>query len=170
MAKKDSQHYTFAYKAIPILFHNQSKDFLKHLEKDGVAFLKFYWDYVATETDDEGKSPSDGMAYEVRDFEDGKKMVLITLPHPRKAPEAYFLALITPPPKRSMLPWQNYARVVGLEYHAEGTRLCDLTPRAIRVDVGIGPRPVLGDFYLAVCKLMKTKKNEKIGRGDKNEA
>ncbi len=36
MPKQDSQHYQFAYKAIPILFHNQSKDFLKHLEQDGV--------------------------------------------------------------------------------------------------------------------------------------
>jgi hypothetical protein len=94
MPKRDSQHYQFAYKAIPILFHNQSKDFLKHLEQDGVKFLKFYWDYIATETDDEGKSSSDGMAYEIRENQGGKKMVLITLPHPRKPPEAYFLALM----------------------------------------------------------------------------
>jgi hypothetical protein len=160
MAKKDSQHYQFAYKAIPILFHNQSKDFLKHLEKDGVTFLKFYWDYVATETDDEGKSPSDGMAYEIRNIEGGKKMVLITLPHPRKPPEAYFLALITPPPQRSLLPWKNYARVIGLESHSDGTHLCDLTPRAIRVDQGVGPRPVLGDFYMAVIKVMNKKKEK----------
>jgi len=168
MAKKDSQHLQFAYKAIPILFHNQSKDFLTHLDKDGLKFLNFYWDYVATETDDEGKSSSDGLAYEIRPFEGEKKIVLITLPHPRKPPEAYFLALITPPPKRSMLPWQNHARVIGLESHKDGTHLCDLTPRAIRVDQGIGPRPVLGDFYLAVCKLVN--KKYKIGRGDKYEA
>jgi hypothetical protein len=168
MAKKDSQHYQFAYKAIPILFHNQSKDFLLHLEQDGVKFLNFYWDYVATETDDEGKSSSDGMAYEVRQIEGGKKMVLITLPRPRNPPEAYFLALITPPPQRSLLPWQNHARVIGLEYHKDGTHLCDLTPRAIRVDQGIGPRPVLSEFYLAVTNLMN--KKIKIGRGDKHEA
>jgi hypothetical protein len=169
MPKRDSQHYQFAYKAIPILFHNQSKDFLKHLEQDGVKFLKFYWDYIATETDDEGKSSSDGMGYEIRKIEDGKKMVLLTLPRPRKPPEAYFLALITPPPKRSLLPWQNHARVVGLEYHSDATHLCDLTPRAIRVDQGIGPRPVLEDFYIAVCKLMKMK--EKAGHGgEKHEA
>ena len=59
MPKKDSQHYTFAYKAIPILFHNQTRDFLLHLDEDGVEFLNFYWDYVATETDDEGRSSSD---------------------------------------------------------------------------------------------------------------
>jgi hypothetical protein len=168
MAKKDSQHYTFAYKAIPILFHNQSKEFLTHLEKDGLNFLNFYWDYVATETDDEGKSTSDGLAYEIRNIENGKSMVLITLPHPRKPPEAYFLALITPPPKRSFLPWQNQTRVIGLESRHEGTHLCDLTPRAIRVDQGIGPRPVLGDFYQAVNKLIN--KKNKFGRGEKNEA
>ena len=155
MPKKDSQHYTFAYKAIPILFHNQNKQFLTHLEKDGLQFLNFYWDYVATETDDEGKSSSAGMAYEIREIEGGKKMVLITLPHPRKPPEAYFLALITPPPKRNLLPWRNNSRVIGLESRPEGTHLCEVTPqRAIRVDQGIGPRPVLGDFYQAVCRLV----------------
>ena len=167
MPKKDSQHYQFAYKAIPILFHNQSKDFLFHLEKDGVEFLQFYWDYVATETDDEGRSSSAGLAYQIREIEGGKKMVLITLPHPRKPPEAYFLALITPPSKRSFLPWKNYARVVGLEYHNDETHLCDLTPRAIRVDQGIGPRPALEDFYLAVRKLIKI---GKPGSGGKHEA
>jgi hypothetical protein len=168
MPNKDSQHYTFAYKAIPILFHNQSTEFITHLEKDGIKFLNFYWDYVATETNEEGKSSSSGMAYEIRPFEDEKKIVLITLPHPRKPPEAYFLALITPPPKRSLLPWQNHARVVGLEYHDDGTKLCDLTPRALRVVQGLGPRPVLGDFYQAVCKLID--KKNKAGQGKKHEA
>jgi hypothetical protein len=157
MPKKDSQHYQFAYKALPILFHNQSSDFLTYLARDGVEFLKFYWNYVATETDDDGKSPADGMAYEVREIAGGQKLVLITLPKPRKPPEAYFLAMLTPPVKRSVLPWRNYARVVGLEYHLDGTHLCDLTPRALRVDQGIGPRPVLEDFYKAARKLMKFK-------------
>jgi hypothetical protein len=163
MPKRDSQHYVFAYKAIPILFHNQSKDFLTYLDRDGVEFLKFYWNYVATETDEEGKSSPEGLAYEIREVEGGRKMVLVTMPRPHKPPEAYFLALITPPPKRSFLPWQNHARVIGLEYHSEGTHLCDLTPRAIRVDQGTGPRPVLEDFYRAVCQMIKMK--DKAGRG-----
>ncbi len=169
MPKRDSQHFTFAYKAIPILFHNQTKDFLTHLEKDGIKFLNFYWDYVATETDEEGKSSSSGMAFEIRQIEGGKKMVLITLPHPRKPPEAYFLALITAPPQRSLLPWRNNCRVFGLESREEGTHLCEVTPRrAVVVDQGIGPRPVLGEFYQAVNRIIN--KRNKSGRGDKHEA
>ncbi len=90
-------------------------------------------------------------------FEGGKKIVLITLPHPRKPPEAYFLALITPPPQRSCCPGKIMPGWSGWNITSDGTHLCDLTPRAIRVDQGIGPRPVLGDFYQAVYKLVNKK-------------
>jgi hypothetical protein len=156
--KKQTQHIKFASEALPILFHNQTTDFFDYLERDGIQFLKFWWDHVGDKLKE--NSSSEGMKYEIRTLDNGKRVVLITLPHPHSPSEAYYLAMIDRPQKRSLFSWQNLARVISLE-SSEGsnTRLYELTSRARRVFISEGPRPDLEPFYTSVCQLEQQKKS-----------
>jgi len=160
MPKNDSHQNQFAYQAMPILFHNSSRQFMILLKKDGMKFLEFWWDQTAKDVEEEDRIPADGLRYEIRDYNEDKKIVLITLPHPKKVSEAYFLAMLTPPSRRYWLPWKNLARVFALqkgksEHGQVLTRLVELTPRGIQRDMGPGSQPALLDFYAMVCDRLK---------------
>ncbi len=160
MPKRDSQLYQFAYQAMPILFHKSASQFVGLLQRDGMKFLEFWWKQTAREVKGEDPIPSTGLRYEIRDYGEDRKMVLITLPPPRKAPEAYFLAMLTPPSKKSIIPWMNFARVFALQRGkpelGQGlTRLVELTPRGMQRDLGPGSQPALLDFYALVCEKLK---------------
>jgi len=157
VAKKNSHYYQFAYQAMPILFHGSSIDFINLLDRDGIKFLEFWWKRTGESGEVAESLPSDGLAYEIRDFRGGKKMVLLTLPEPQKAPEAFFLALLTPPPKKHLLPWKNFSRVFALQRGkmVDGkvqTHLAELTPRGFQRVLREGPEPVLEEFYELVCE------------------
>jgi hypothetical protein len=156
MAKKTSHYYQFTYQAMPILFHSSSKDFMNLLDRDGMKFLEFWWNQTGESGEVEEKKPSDGLTYQVRDFKGDKKLVLITLPAPKKAPEAYFLAMLTPPSKRYWLPWMNFSRIFALqrgkvENGKVLTRLAELTPRGFQRDLCAGTEPDLEKF----CQLVR---------------
>ena len=160
MPKNDNHQNQFAYQAMPILFHNSSRQFMLILNKDGIKFLEFYWEQSGNDVKEENRIPPDGLSYEVRDYDEDRKIVLITLPEPKKASEAYFLAMLTPRSRRSILPWNNYGKVFGLqrgkiENGHVLTRLVELTPRGILRDVGPGSEPGLINFYAMVCDRLK---------------
>ena len=160
MPKNDNHQNQFAYQAMPILFHNSSRQFMTILEKDEIKFLEFWWDQTGKDVKEENRIPADGLSYEIRDYCEDKKIVLITLPRPKKVSEAYFLAMLTPPPKRYWLPWKNLAQVFALqrgkiENGQVLTRLVELTPRGMQRDVGPGSQPALFDFYAMVCDRLK---------------
>jgi len=52
MDKKKSLQYNFAFEAIPIIFHSQTTEFMRLLEKDGVEFLKFWWNHVGDQVEE----------------------------------------------------------------------------------------------------------------------
>jgi hypothetical protein len=106
----------FSYEAISTLWHNQSLAFMDLVERDGVKFLKFYWDFVESRVQPEDRVNWKGLDYEVRALDDGRRVVLITMPPPMVEPEAYFLALVEPPVKKSFFPWQNFAYLFALEF------------------------------------------------------
>jgi hypothetical protein len=160
MAKKSTHYYQFAYQAMPILFHSSSTEFVKLLERDGLKFLEFWWNRTGESGEVEENLSSDGLAYEIRDYPGGKKMVLLTLPEPKKAPEAFFLALLTPPPKKHLLPWKNFSRVFALQRRkvVDGkvlTNFAELTPRGYQRVLREGTEPVLEQFYESVCDELK---------------
>ncbi len=160
MPRTDTQHFQFAYQALPILFHSSARQFVSLLERDGLKFLQFWWEQAAQNVKEEDLSSSEGLSYEIRDYDEDKKMVLISLPPPHKAPEAYFLAMLTPPSKKSWLPWKNFAEVFALqrgkiENGHVLTRLAALTPRGVQRDLGPGSQPALLDFYAMVCDQLK---------------
>lgn len=162
MAETHNQHYLFSYEAMPIMFHSQSKDFLRYLDRDGIGFLKFWWDMTGNKVDAGLRSEPKGLGFQLKAHPDGRKIVLITLPAPKDIPEAYFLELVSPPVKRGLFSWQNSARVFSLEKAARKdgtpvTALAEWTARGYRHLIGKGPEPLLEDFYQAVDAIITKK-------------
>ena len=143
MDKKKSQHYNFTFEAIPALFHTQTNRFMEFIQKDGIDFLRFWWDYVAKELPDDKLVPFHGMDYEIIPVAPKLNVVIIKLPPPAEDGEAYFIGLIAAPEKHFAWVRMPNERVLVLvrtssEKYASGTVLGDLTPRAIFVPIGEG--------------------------------
>ena len=158
MKQTKSHLQTFVFEALPILFHNQTQDFIDFLNRDGLNFLQFWWNKIGEKIDETERMDSKGLAYDIKELENGAAIVLITLPSQAK-PEVYFMALFQPKQKKTFLKWENYPRVFCLVHDINqdrdtGTMLIEFTPRAKRVLVGPGPVPSLNAFYTAVRKLV----------------
>ena len=63
MDKKKTLQYNFTFEAIPLLFHSQTSGFIKHLEKDGVNFLKFWWNHVGDQLEEDKRVTPAGLTY-----------------------------------------------------------------------------------------------------------
>jgi hypothetical protein len=159
MIDHPSQHYLFAYKALPTIFYTQGRDFLFYLDRDGKKFLKFWWDHAAEKLEESQLRSPEGLSFEVHDYKN-RKLVLIILPPP-DAEEVYFLAMLSRPSKNHILIWKNLARVIALQRRvisAEGKEaavLVDITPRQRQVDIGGATCPPhLKDFYKKVQQIL----------------
>lgn len=158
--KKKSQHMNFSHEALPILFHSQYTGFMQYLDRDRTKFLEFWWKHIGDQLDKSLCKSPNGLNYQIRDFEGGKKLVLITLPPPERNGEAYFLACIKLPEKRVPLLKIPTTRVISLykTVDAQGqdhTWLAYVTPQARIVSIGEGPQPDSEAFITAVRKIMK---------------
>ena len=156
MKQTKSHFQTFVFEALPILFHNQTQDFIDFLNRDGMNFLQFWWNKIGEKFDETERTDSKGLAYDIKELESGAAIVLLTLPAQAK-PEVYFMALFQPKQKKTFLKWENFARVFCLVHDMNqdrdtGTMLIEVTPRGKRVPVGPGPLPSLNAFYTAVRK------------------
>jgi hypothetical protein len=164
MPLKANQHQNFAFEVLPLLFHSQTRQFLDLLKRDGVKFLNFWWDRAGVNLDESMRVSSEGMDFEIKKINDGREIVLVKLPHPKEAPEAYYMALVEKPKKRSLLPWRNNCKVFALSRAADldstgaqNTTLVELTRTARYVTVGKGPKPTLKDFYKTVSGIVTRK-------------
>jgi hypothetical protein len=164
MPLKANQHQNFAYEVLPILFHSQTTQFFELLRRDGLKFLSFWWDRAGLNLDESMRVSVDGLDFEIKKVGDGREMVLVKLPAPKEAPEAYYLALISRHKKRSFLPWRNYAKVFALSRAsdldstgAQNTTLVELTRTARYVPIGKGPRANMKDFSKAVTNIITRK-------------
>lgn len=164
MPLKENQHQNFSYEVLPLLFHGETKQFYFLLKRDGVTFLKFWWDRAGVNLDESMRVSSDGLDFEIKKIKDGREVVLVKLPAPKTAPEAYYLALVNRPNKRSLLPWRNLARVFALSRAADldsagvqNTNLVELTRSARYVPMGKGPRPNMSAFFKFVSGIMDKK-------------
>lgn len=156
MKQTKSHLQTFVFEALPILFHNQTIDFIDLLSRDGMNFLQFWWDKIGEKYDESERMESKGLAYDIKELENGATIVLLTLPSQAK-PEVYFMALFQPKQKKTFLKWENFARVFCLvhvinQHPDTGLMLIEVTPRGKRVPVGPGSVPTLNAFYSAVSK------------------
>lgn len=169
MDNRKSQHYNYTHETIPLLWHGQSEDFLKYLDKDGTVFLRFWWKHLSDNLGITILSDSAGLAFQVKEMTDkeGKsiKIVLLTLPKPEVIGEVYYMVLAKFPKKRTIfdafMASLPTTRVIALQLEkldAEGnpvTGLYELTRRARSVRIGSGCEPVLDVFYKDCLKLFK---------------
>lgn len=158
MDKNKSQHFNFCHEALPVLFHSQTKGFFEFLERDGLKFLKFWWDHVGERLDDSKCSSFAGTQFEIRELPEKKaRVVLVRLPTPTTDFEFYMMALIRTPERRLPMVRLPNTRVFALErvpteMGANGTLLVEITPRGRMLRVGAGPKPSLQTFYNTVLK------------------
>lgn len=167
MDQNKSQHYNYTHESIPIIWHKQSDDFLKYLERDGRKLLLFYWNHLVDNLGVQVKSSFEGMAYELEEIPDKSRkntiIVKLTLPPPTNLGEAYFMALIKVPKKTTIfdlfLTHLPSTYVYALEYQgadAQGqikTDFCELTPHARNIRIGRGCSPDWSEFM----KMVKTR-------------
>jgi hypothetical protein len=162
MDKKKSQHFNYCYEAIPIMFHSQTKDFMKYIDRDGLNFLEFWWMHVGEQLPFERLSQWVNVNYEIMTVQPNMKVIFVSLPYPQVEGEMYFLALVGKPEKKFGWVRLPNTRVIGLvrrskEKFPEGTELGDITPRAIYVPIGAGPAPTMQAFKQAVLERIKLK-------------
>lgn len=160
MDKKKSQAYNFAHEVIPVMFHSQTSDFFKYLEKDGLKFLEFWWNYIGDQLPEEQHRPFEGMDFEFLPEVEKLKKALITLPHPRDEGEIYYMAVVAKPERRfAWVKLPNTRVIVLLKRDApenpDGTEVGDITPRGIYVRSRKGPAPTLSNMKKVVAAVMK---------------
>lgn len=154
MDKRRSQRYNFAFETVPILFHSQTSEFLKYLDKDGLKFLQFWWDHVGERLPEAKLAPFEGFQVEITEPEPGTKVIFITMSPPLEDDEPYFLGLISRPEKRFAWVRLPTTRVLTLVRKADGPQFGDLTPRAIFVAQEVEVEPTLEAFKKAVMDLV----------------
>ncbi|MEJ5314769.1 MULTISPECIES: hypothetical protein [Anaerolinea] len=160
MDSNRSQHYNFTYEAIPVMFHSQTNQFMKYLEKDGVKFLEFWWDHVGERLPEERLSDFKDVACEITPVDKQTKMAIIRLPVPAAEKEAFYIGLISRPERRFAwvrLPNTSVVCLIRREGEAfpNGTELIELTPSARVVPMGAGPAPDWEAFKQVLLKMVK---------------
>lgn len=160
MDKKKSQHYNFCYDVLPSLFHSQTDEFMKYLERDGLKFIEFWWNHVGAQLPNEQLVSFASTKFEIEERTPKQRIIFITLPPPQHEGEMYFLALVRNPEKRFAWVRLPSTRILGLvkiskDKYDSGTEIGDLTPRAIYVPQVKGPLPSLGEFKKVVYEMSK---------------
>ncbi|MEI8131236.1 MAG: hypothetical protein WCG34_02305 [Leptolinea sp.] len=159
MDKKKSLQFNFGFEALPILFHSQTTDFINYLEKDGVEFLKFWWDHVGEQMDETKRIPPDGISYESEQH-GVVNITFITFPTPINDGDPIFLACIGRPEKRFAwvrLPNTDVyilSRYDGCSVEHK-TAFGEVSPRGLYGESGIGLNPTLPDFKRFIKKKLK---------------
>lgn len=162
MDKRKSQHYNFCYEAMPALFHVQTKDFMKYIERDGVKFLEFWWKHIGNQLPFEKLTPFTNFSLEKSEISKDLKVFFLTLPPPQEDGEMYFMALVARPVRHFAWVRLPSTRILALvrrsrEKFQSGTEFGDLTPRARFVPIGEGPEAALSAFKARVLELITPK-------------
>jgi len=159
---KRSLQYNFAMEAMPILFHSQTSQFMKYLEKDGLKFLQFWWNHVGDRMPEEKRVSPAGMTFEIEVIDEKTKLVIITLPTPKEDRDAYFLGFVARPERRLL--WVRLPTTQGyVLFRDDGvdqphkTNFGYLTPNGLFRPRGVGLNPTKQDFK----RIVKSKINEK---------
>ena len=160
MNKVRTQPVIFETEVLPSLCHDSPEQFLYYLSRDGNKFLQFYWNEAAKNIDEKQRVPFFGLNYEIHQPSKSVTIVIITLPEPRLAPEAYFVALIYRPLRRTpFLNISDTTMVITLERASDengqpATLLVEWDRKLRYEQLGAGPGPSLRDFYRVVCNLI----------------
>lgn len=161
-----SHQYNYGFEVIPILFHSQTSDFKSYLEKDGVEFLKFWWNHVGNQMGEAKFTSSDGISYEYEQHDKKIDLFLITLPTSREDGDPIFLACVSRPERRF-----SWVRLPSTDFYVlsrydgsnakNKTAFGEVSPRGLYRDIGIGLNPTISDFKRIVMKKNGIKSTEK---------
>jgi len=159
---KKSQQNNYGLEALPILFHSQTKQFVNILEKDGVKFLKFWWDHVGDRLPEEKRGTFGGINFEIEELDSRTKLVFIGLPSPKEDGDPYFLCFVARPERRFFLIRIPNSVAFALirddkcgQEHT--TRFGYLTPMGIFRPRGVGLKPTKADFKRIVKSKIQKK-------------
>lgn len=163
MEKNKSLPYNFAMEAIPVLFHSQTNNFMKYIEKDGMKFLQFWWNHVGDRLPEEKRITFAGVTFSIEQIDKKTKLVIITMPTPRENEEAYFIGLIAKPERRILWVRIPTATAFGLvrddnckeQYK---TNFGYLTPSGNFRPRVMGLNPTKKDFKKLILKYISQKK------------
>lgn len=161
MDRKKSQSYNFCFEALPAIFHSQTKDFFKYIDRDGLKFIQFWWNHVATRLPEEMLIPFVNASIELLTVGEKTRVVVLGLPHPRSDGDVYYAGLIRNPERRFAWVRLPTTRIIALvrrskEEFATGTEIGDITPRGSFVSLGEGPEPTKDKFKEALLVYAKT--------------
>jgi hypothetical protein len=144
-----SQRYLFAHRALPQVVHDdpgQAQTLLSGPE--GFRFLAFLWGRVGERLPEEARGAPRGLACETHTGTGGRRVVLVTMPPPERAPEAYFAAIVFTPGPRKLLffrhpPTAAYLTLeLGQTLEREPrTVLCGWSKEGTHFNMGDGPPP-----------------------------
>ena len=167
MDKKKSQHYNFCYDVMPALFHSQTKDFMKYIERDGLKFLEFWWNHIGNQLAADKLTPFTSTSYEIVDLDmkPPTKIIFIALPPPQENGEMYFLALVRKPERKFGWVRLPSTRILAQAKQSKdrfesGTEFGDLTPRGTFVSVGEGSGTSFSEFKRKVRETVLPKTQE----------
>jgi hypothetical protein len=152
------QQTDFVSQALTDLFHTSPEEFLFLLNRDGTKFLRFYWDQVGKRLPSSQLVTAFGLNYDIRKPRKDTAVALITLPKPKREPEAYFVALVHRPSRVTpIFRISDTTMVVALEYKMDamgndGTQLVEWTRRFERELLNVSPEPTLDAFYEAIVQ------------------
>ncbi len=154
-------HYLFAHKALTQMALQGPPKMLDLLSTPmGTPFLLDMWESVGKDLEKAQRMEPDGLGCESRQLDGGRKVVVVRMPPPQSATEAYFVGILIKPESRKMLVFKEPAQVryLTLELGASmdgqaRTVLCEWTTDGSHVNMGDGPAPNLDAFVDAVSKL-----------------
>jgi hypothetical protein len=163
MEKNKSLQYNFGMEAMPVLFHSQTNQFMKYLEKDGLKFLQFWWNHVGDRLPENRRVTSAGLAFEVEKLDTKTSLVIITLPTPKENEDPYFLGFVARPERRFL-----WIRLPTTEAYAlfrddgckeeHKTNFGYLTPSGNYRPKGVGLNPTKQDFKRTIKSRISNKK------------
>jgi hypothetical protein len=163
MEKNRSHQFNFVFDVMPALFHSQTDGFQKFIDKDGVKFLKFYWDHLGDQLPEEKRTSSAGLTVEIDQLNKKTRLITITLPSPKEDGEVYFVGCI-PRPERRFAFVRFYTSTMYVlcrsdkVNHAHRTSFGEVTPRGNYRETGVGLNPTKADFKRIIKNKLERKK------------
>jgi len=163
MDNKKSHQWNFVFDAMPALFHGQTDGFVKYIDKDGVKFLKFYWDHLGDRLPEEKRVSAAGLTVEKEEINPKTQLITITLPSPREDGDVYFIGLI-PKPERRFAFVRFYTSTMYVLVRKDNveqshrTSFGEVTPRGNYHERGIGLAPNKQDFKRIIKNRLERKK------------
>lgn len=163
MDKKKSHQWNFVFEALPALFHGQTDGFIKYLDKDGVKFLKFWWDHIGDRIPEEKRVSAAGLTFEKEELNPKTRLITLTLPSPKEDGDVYFVGLIPRPERRfAMVRFYTSSMFVLIRKDSvdqpNRTSFGQVTPKGNYHELGIGLKPTHQDFKRIIKNRLEKKK------------